>query len=78
MLEKQKGVYNITEMQPVMNTKEIYFYVNKDAWCQKYKDYIINVLYEIPIFLVLDTNEGNKLMCIPNVSEFKENYKLMA
>jgi len=77
---KQNIYYNIENISPSsICNKEIYFYINKEVWCDKYKNYIIKVLYETPVYLIIDRNKGEKLLIlvITNVSEFKENFKLI-
>ena len=76
-MEKAGIYYTIKDLPNAINIKECYFYINKDAWCDKYKNYIIKVLYETPVYLILDTNKGEKLLAIPTISDFKECFKLI-
>jgi len=77
-MEKAGIYYTIKDLPDTkLNLKEFYFYINKEVWCDKYINYIIKVLYETPVYLIVDTIEGEKLLVITNVSEFKENFKLI-
>ena len=70
--------FDVENISPTsIYVKEIYFYINKEVWCDKYKNYIIKVLYETPVYLIIDTNKGEKLLAIPTVSDFKECFKLI-
>ena len=77
-MERAGIYYTIKDLPDVkLNLKEFYFYINKECWCDKYKNYIIKVLYETPVYLIIDTIEGEKLLAILNVSDFKECFKLI-
>lgn len=62
---------------PVEIRNDVYFYVNKDVWCDKYKNFIKEKLYEIPVFLILDTFDGVKVAAFACVADFEENFGLI-
>ena len=56
---------------------DVYFYVNKDVWCDKYKNFIRSQLCETPVFLILDTIEGTKVAVFTCVSDFEKAFELI-
>lgn len=56
---------------------DVYFYVNKDIWCDKYKNFIRSQLYETPVFLILDTIKGTQVAAFMCVSDFEKAFELI-
>jgi hypothetical protein len=56
---------------------DVYFYVNKQVWCEKYINFIKSELFENNCYLIVDTNDGIKLAGFTCVADFEESIKLI-
>ena len=79
----EAGIFCPTKVDNSISCKDIYFYINKDSWCDGLKKTIMMALDQTPINLLLETDDnihpkGQVIVAVfTNIAEFKEHYQLI-
>lgn len=80
---KETGIFKNIDEKTHLWTREIYFYINKNSWCEGLKAVINLALQENLVYLLLETDDNIHkkgeiiIAAFVTVSEFKTNFTLI-